>query len=256
MTAGAPGPPSVGPERHIVSRDLGDTTVLLNLSTGTYLALTGSGGDLWRRYADTGYDTAVASASVHFGVPPERIRADLDRLLREVQTLRAERAPARPRLRRPPLRRVLAARPAELLALARAAAIAGAVEAGLRASSLSRVTRMLGVGLATAAPGAPVRAGASAGSALTPREREDLRAAERVFRFWPFEATCLRRALVAARLLRRRGAVVHLGVAESAVAEGGRRAGDGPIAAHAWVEAGELQLLALPGYERLVRAGG
>ncbi|MBJ7328672.1 MAG: lasso peptide biosynthesis B2 protein [Solirubrobacteraceae bacterium] len=237
-----------------MSREVGDLTVLLNLETGTYLSVSGSGGELWRLYSAEGYDTAVASASARFGVSPDQIRSDLDQLLRDVATLRAARAPQRAHRPRPSIGRALRAGPLELLTAVRALALVTAVEIGLRTMSLPRLTRLLGVRLASE----PEASSASSAGleALTVRERSNLRAAERVFRYWPFDDTCLRRALVAGRQLRHRGTSLHLGVADSTSVEDGERAAEGEIAAHAWIDAGDVRLLALPGYERLVSTNG
>ncbi len=253
VPADVPGSPTEGPGRHIVSREIGDTTVLLNLATGTYLAVSGSGGELWRLYATQGYDGAVDAASSRFGVPAAQIRTDLDRLLHEVTTLRARSDLQR--VHRPPLpwRRALIADRRDVCAVARTAALATIVEVGLRVLPLPRLAAALGVRLA--AEPEPARATPSSTVAdLTAREQSDLLATERVFRYWPFDDTCLRRALVIGRQLRARGAVLHLGVADSDAVEAGGRAHEGTIVAHAWVEAGDVTLLSLPGYHRLVTA--
>ena len=61
---------------------------------------------------------------------------------------------------------------------------------------------------------------------LTADERRSLRAAARVLRRWPWEDTCLRRALATGHVLRHRSPSLRVGVAKI----------DGTVKAHAWLE--------------------
>ncbi|MEE6287549.1 lasso peptide biosynthesis B2 protein [Georgenia sp. MJ173] len=61
---------------------------------------------------------------------------------------------------------------------------------------------------------------------LTREERRSLRAVQRVLRHWPWDDTCLRRALATGHVLRHRGPSLRVGVAKT----------DGAVRAHAWLE--------------------
>ncbi|PZS35496.1 MAG: lasso peptide biosynthesis B2 protein [Pseudonocardiales bacterium] len=105
------------------------------------------------------------------------------------------------------------------------ALVALVVEAGLRLSTLPRLTRLLGIRLAqdgepeqqdsTLLPGLPV-----------PWLRRRAVAVKRVFRHWPFESTCLRRALVLGQRIRKLDPTLVIGV---------RHDDSGTLAAHAWL---------------------
>ncbi|MBI4730510.1 MAG: lasso peptide biosynthesis B2 protein [Acidobacteria bacterium] len=118
------------------------------------------------------------------------------------------------------------------IAALHAAAVAVAVEAGLRTLPVPRLARLLGVRLVT-----DRRAVSAAGEEthtlnLSDAERRRLRAAQAVLRARPGRGRCLRRALVAGHLLRERRPELRIGVAR----EGGR------VHAHAWIEIDGLPL--------------
>jgi hypothetical protein len=121
---------------------------------------------------------------------------------------------------------------AERAALPRAALVAVFVEVGLRAVSLPRLCRWLRLELSRDAPvGPPVAEGLSASGAV------EWRAVTRLLRHWPGGDTCLRRSLVAGRLLRALHPVLRIGV---------DRNGE-PIRAHAWLEIAGQPVGELPG---------
>lgn len=122
---------------------------------------------------------------------------------------------ARTLLRRPPT---------DWLAAARAAGLAVAVETGLRTVPLPRLARVLGIRLVL--DGGPTTVGDLSAVRLTERERHRLDVTWRVLRHRPFNGTCLRRALLAARVLRHRHHAVRIGVQKV----------DGEVRAHAWLE--------------------
>ena len=226
----------------VVSTVIDDQTILLNLRTGTYLALTGSGGGLWRLWREHGTDRAVAIASARYGLPPDRIRTDLDELIRQVATSRSQRIGRRSHAWRLPSARQLRAVPLRTWpTLVATAAVAGAFEIGLRSLSLPRLARLAGMRLGTR----PTRATEplkTVAESLTPEQRRRIWATERLYAVWPFGDTCLRRALVLGHHLRDQSPILRIGVtADRSEA----------VAAHAWVETTDVTLLALPGYETL-----
>lgn len=104
--------------------------------------------------------------------------------------------------------------------------VALVVEAGLRLSTLPRLTRLLGIRLAE-----DCVSGKQQDSALRPGLpvtwiRRRALAVNRVFRHWPFDDTCLRRALVLGHRLRRLDPALVIGV---------RYDESGAVAAHAWL---------------------
>lgn len=122
---------------------------------------------------------------------------------------------ARTLLRRPPSVWVDAARTVTLAAL---------VEVGLRSMPVTRLSDRLGVRLLL--DGRPVATGTVDQLQLTPRERQRLDVTWRVLRHRPFNGTCLRRALLTARVVRHRDHAVRIGVGKT----------DGVVSAHAWLE--------------------
>jgi len=97
-----------------------------------------------------------------------------------------------------------------------------AVEALLRTARLPRTARAMGAPLATARE---VSSATVAALRLTASEARRLRAVGRVLRLSPFGSTCLRRALCAGHVLRRRDPRLVVGVAKH----------DGVVSAHAWL---------------------
>jgi hypothetical protein len=236
----------------VVSTVIDGQTILLNLRTGTYLALTGSGGELWRLSREHGMERAIDIAGAGYGLPPERIRADLHELIRQIATSRAKRVGPRSRAFRIPSARQLRAVPLGAWpTLIATAAVAGAFEVGMRLLSLPRLARLAGMRLGTQ-PRRASDAHDAVTEALTPQQRRRVWATERVYAAWPFGDTCLRRALVLGHHLRDQNPLLRIGVTAGSGARGGACADQcEPIAAHAWVETTNVTLLALPGYETL-----
>lgn len=104
--------------------------------------------------------------------------------------------------------------------------VAMVVEAGLRLSSLPRLTRLLGIRLAY-----DDESDRRADPVHTPDLpaiwiRRRALAVNRVFRHWPFDRTCLRRALVLGHRIRKLDPALLIGV---------RHDDSGNLAAHAWL---------------------
>jgi len=95
-------------------------------------------------------------------------------------------------------------------------------EALLRTTRLPRTARVMGAPLASAQEASSA---AVAALPLTATEARRLRAVGRVLRLSPFGSTCLRRALCAGHVLRRRHPRLVVGVAKR----------DGVVSAHAWL---------------------
>jgi hypothetical protein len=73
--------------------------ILLDTTSGNWLALNPTAGDLWRRWdAGTEFEASVAAVAARYpGTCPQSIRADAERLLDEVVTLRLmDAAPRQP----------------------------------------------------------------------------------------------------------------------------------------------------------------
>jgi hypothetical protein len=117
------------------------------------------------------------------------------------------------------------ASPAELWTGVSTLAIAPLVEVGLRTLGLQRTARVLKVQLQFEGPPGAV-AHRKSQVPLTREERRQLQIAWSVIAVGPFDATCLRRAMIGAWLLRSRKHAVRIGV---------RRTPDG-VRAHAWLE--------------------
>lgn len=109
--------------------------------------------------------------------------------------------------------------------IALVALVALVVEAGLRLSTLPRLTRLLGIQL--------VQDGEA--EQQDPMQPADLPVAwirrravamNRVFAHWPFDSTCLRRALVLGHRIRRLSPILMIGV---------RNDDSGALTAHAWL---------------------
>ena len=93
-------------------------------------------------------------------------------------------------------------------------------EAAVRLIPLPTLTRRLGIALGRNAgePGPP--------GAHAPFVERRARAVDRLYRVWPRDGSCLRRALVLGFRVRRARPTLVLGVAEE----------DGTVHAHAWIE--------------------
>lgn len=118
----------------------------------------------------------------------------------------------------------------DVLAAAGLAGWAGVIEAGLRTTTLPRLARVVGVRVQV--DGAHARPGSAADVKLSAAERRRLDLAGRVLRRGPFEDSCLRRAMLSARVLRHRAHAVRIGV----------RKVDGAVKAHAWLELDGISL--------------
>ncbi|PYG00674.1 Transglutaminase-like superfamily protein [Georgenia satyanarayanai] len=97
------------------------------------------------------------------------------------------------------------------------------IEWAVRRRPLPELAASLGVPLSTDAGDAATEPFADR---LTADERRALRAVRRVLRHWPWEDTCLRRALGTGYALRHRRPALRVGVTKS----------DGVVKAHAWLE--------------------
>jgi hypothetical protein len=119
-----------------------------------------------------------------------------------------------------------------------AVAVLGFVEGVIRWVALPRLSRMLGVRLDWSprhGDADPMRLGE-----LPPRARRQIRCANRVADIWPFsKGPCLRRSLVAGRLLRRYDPAIRIGIGGS---------GD-QLVAHAWLEINGRPLESIEAYE-------
>jgi len=63
-------------------RNVGDDVVILNLDSGIYFGLDGSGGQIWRELAEHGaVEKAFESLKREFDIDPGELRRDLDDLL-------------------------------------------------------------------------------------------------------------------------------------------------------------------------------
>lgn len=123
------------------------------------------------------------------------------------------------------VRRLRSVPPRQWPAFGAAAAVAVAVEVGLRTLKLPVLARIMGVPLKL-----------DGGPSVLPADRADLplpawarvrlKVARRVMGRWPFGDTCLRRALVSGQRLRRLRPRLRVGVAKV----------DDEFRAHAWLE--------------------
>lgn len=119
-------------------------------------------------------------------------------------------------------RTVLALGPRRWAFLARIGVTAAFVEVAVRVLPLRTSARLAGAHLELE----PTVAERDGWPELTPRERDRCDLALRMIARRPFRATCLRRSLVLATLLRRRRPALRVGVTKT----------DGAVAAHAWLE--------------------
>lgn len=125
------------------------------------------------------------------------------------------------------LQRYAAMSTREWLQIVHVVSVLTVIEIGLRAGTLDRLARLVGMRL----DGPPDAAGASEPQ-FTPGDRRALWNAQRVLRHWLFPSTCLRRSLLAGHLLRRWDPTLRVGVAKV----------DGIVTAHAWLEIGGFNL--------------
>lgn len=108
-------------------------------------------------------------------------------------------------------------------AVASAAVAQSRIEWGLHRRPLPTLADGLGVPLVT---NGGILATEPFDERLTADERRSLRAVRRVLRHWPWDDTCLRRALATGYALRHRGPSLRVGVTKT----------DGVVKAHAWLE--------------------
>lgn len=123
------------------------------------------------------------------------------------------------------------AAPSDLMVGIGTLALAPIVEIGLRTVGVRRTASVLKVRLVFEGP---PRAVAQDGTEypLDPWERRRLTIAWRILELGPFDGTCLRRAIVGARLLRGRDHAVRIGVRKT----------PGGFKAHAWLEVEGISL--------------
>lgn len=119
---------------------------------------------------------------------------------------------------------LLRARLRDLMNATYLAGWAAVIEIGLRKTTLSHISRICGIRVQV--DGKHGRPGTAAEIVLSNQERRQLDFAGRVLRRGPFQDTCLRRAMLAGRVLRHRDHAVRIGV----------RKVDGAVKAHAWLE--------------------
>ena len=70
---------------HVVSREVGEETVILSLESGNYFGLNAVGGAIWKGLA-TGQsrDEILAAVLAEFDAPAEVIASDYDALIRQL----------------------------------------------------------------------------------------------------------------------------------------------------------------------------
>lgn len=137
-------------------------------------------------------------------------------------------------MHRPARQIVSAARGAslgDLRVVAGTLVLAPLVEIGLRTVGVRRTAGMLKIRLVFEGLPRTTKPGRTEPQ-LLPRERRRLTVAWRILELGPFDSTCLRRAIVGARLLRTRNHAVRIGV---------RTTSEG-FKAHAWLEIDGISL--------------
>jgi hypothetical protein len=66
-------------------RDLGEDVVILNVETGVYFGLDGSGGQIWRELVEHGsLEKTLESLKQQFNAEPDELRRDLDDLVEQL----------------------------------------------------------------------------------------------------------------------------------------------------------------------------
>jgi len=107
-----------------------------------------------------------------------------------------------------------------------------AAEVLVRATRLPTMARLMGAPLSSASELSTLAVTSPASLDLTESERRRLRAVGHALHRSPFGSTCLRRALCAGNVLRRRRPRLVVGVAKH----------DGAVSAHAWIVVGGVNL--------------
>jgi hypothetical protein len=73
---------------HVIWRDLGDEVVILSLANNNYFGLVGAGGQMRHQLAENeSTDRAVEALMKEFDTDAATLRADLEVLVRELETL-------------------------------------------------------------------------------------------------------------------------------------------------------------------------
>jgi len=68
----------------VIWRDVGGDVVILNVETGIYFGLDGSGGQIWRELVEHGsIEKTLKSLKQQFDAEPDELRRDLDDLLNQ-----------------------------------------------------------------------------------------------------------------------------------------------------------------------------
>jgi hypothetical protein len=214
-------------------------TVLLHLPSGTYLGLDRSAARIVELLNEDSDPThAAAALSRRFGVPEAQTLDDVEAVISAVSAMSSARTGSG---RLPTVAGVISVArswwrlPVSYrLAAAEVTAVVVAVEVGLRAVDLDRLSRWMRVPLSTDDASLPV-SGADDLSALSEREVLIHGAVSWVLARWLFDGTCLRRALTFGWFVRRHHPVLRLGMT----------ADDGRVA-HAWIEFDGLAFDAQP----------
>ena len=82
----------------VIWRDLGGDVVILNVETGVYFGLDGSGGQIWRELVEQGsIEKTFQSLKQQFDVEPDELRRDLDALVDQFVQKRLVQLIAKPK---------------------------------------------------------------------------------------------------------------------------------------------------------------
>jgi hypothetical protein len=199
--------------------------MVLHVPSGTYLRVDRAGAEILDLLAD-GRSSAVGGLTERYGIPPEQAERDVDAVVTAL--IRLRRSPARP-VRRPTasgvarIARAWRALPGPLRSrVLRLSGRLTGVEVGIRILDLGRLARWARCPLETDQAALPLPPLAL--DALDPVERTGLQAVDWLLAHWVADGTCLRRALLAAQVLRRRRPRLRLGLMPD------------EATAHAWIE--------------------
>jgi hypothetical protein len=232
----------------VISEDASGGTVLLQLSTGTYLGLDRSAAAIVGLLnEDPDQERAARALAARYGIPVGQARADVASVVSSVQGMTARRTS---RGRRPTVTgvRAVAASWGRLtwryrVTTAWVTVIVVVAETGLKVTSVSTLARWMRVPLATdEAP--PPASGPDDLSDLTPGERRVYWSVHWVLTRWLYDGTCLRRALVLGWFLRAHHPRLRLGVMV-----------DEDTVAHAWIEVGGRAYNTQPVTKAFVQGG-
>ena len=82
----------------VIWRDLGGDIVILNVETGVYFGLDGSGGQIWRELAKHGsIEKTFESLQQQFDAEPDELRRDIDEIVNQFVQKRLVRLIDQPR---------------------------------------------------------------------------------------------------------------------------------------------------------------